>query len=287
MDTPLLVSTGWLAAHLDDPNVRIVDVRWYLLDKDRTGRSEYMRGHIPGALFLDIETDLSSPRGMGPGRHPLPSPTAFAEVAARTGIGAATHVVAYDDRGGATAARLWWLLCYFGHEQVSLLDGGIVAWIAQGHPLQTELPPPPSRASFVARPQSDRVVDRRLVDALRQHPRGLVLDSRVPERYEGKLEPIDPKPGHIPGAKNAPLGGNLISPDDPRFLDPGALRARYTALGADKAERVVAYCGSGVNACQTLFAMQLAGIANALLYEGSWSDWSSEPDAPVALGPTP
>ena len=287
MAIPLLVSADWLAAHLTEPDVRIVDVRWYLLDKDKTGRSEYARGHIPGALFLDIDTDLSAPRGMGPGRHPLPSPAAFADVASRAGIDAKTHVIAYDDRGGATAARLWWLLRYFGHERVSLLDGGIVAWIARGFQLQSNLPPAPARASFVARPQPDRVMDRHRVDVLSHDPSGLVLDARVPDRYEGKLEPVDPKPGHIPGAKNAPIGGNLISADDLRFLDPAALRARYTALGADQAEHVVAYCGSGVNACQTLFSLQLAGIENGLLYEGSWSDWSSDPHAPVALGPTP
>ena len=284
MPIPLLVTTDWLAAHLTDPGVRIVDVRWYLLDKDKTGQSEYTRGHIPGALYLDIDTDLSAPRGMGPGRHPLPSPTAFAEVAARSGIGAATHVIAYDDRGGATAARLWWLLHYFGHEQVSLLDGGIVEWVARGLPLQTDVPPAPPRASFVARPQPGRVVDRHRVDALRHDPKGLVLDVRLPERYEGKLEPIDPKPGHVPGAKNAPIVGNLRAAADPRFLDPAALRTRYTALGADQAEQVVAYCGSGINACQAVFALQLAGIDDALLYEGSWSDWSSDPGAPVAVG---
>jgi thiosulfate/3-mercaptopyruvate sulfurtransferase len=284
MTTPLLVSTEWLAAHLSDPNVRIVDVRWYLLDKDRTGRDEYLRGHIPGALFFDIDDDLAAPRGAGPGRHPLPRPDVFAEVASRAGIGAETLVVAYDDRGGATAARLWWLLRYFGHEQVSLLDGGIVRWIAEGRPLQTKAPANPPRARFVAQPHPEMRVDLKTVDALRRDPAALVLDVRLAERYEGKIEPIDPKAGHVPGAKNAPLAGNLVAPDDPRFLEPAALLARYDALGADQAERVVAYCGSGVNACQAVFAMQLAGIENALLYEGSWSDWSNDPNAPVAVG---
>ena len=282
MATPL-VSTDWLAAHLNDANMRIVDVRWYLLEKDKNGREEYLRGHIPGAIFLDIDADLASPFGQGPGRHPLPKPDAFAEVASHAGIGADTHVIAYDDRGGATAARLWWLLRYYGHARVSLLDGGIVSWIAEHRPLQTDVPPPPPRAQFVAQPHPEMRVDFKTVDALRKDSRALVLDVRLPERYEGKVEPIDPKAGHVPGAKNAPIGGNLRAPDDSRFLDPAALRERYAALGADKAERVVAYCGSGVNACQAIFAMQLAGI-DALLYEGSWSDWSRTPGAPVAVG---
>jgi len=280
-----LVSTDWLAAHLNNANLCVVDVRWYLLDKDKNGRDEYLRGHIPGAIFLDVDADLAAPRGQGPGRHPLPRAEAFAETMARAGIGADTHAVAYDDLGGATAARLWWLLRYFGHEKVSLLDGGIVRWIADGRLLQTEVPRV-ARSAFVAHPHQERVVDRTVVGVLRKDAKALVLDVRASERYEGKVEPIDPRAGHVPGAKSAPLAGNLVAPDDPRFLDPATLRARYNALGADKAERVVAYCGSGINTCQAIFAMRLAGI-DALLYEGSWSDWSSDPDAPVAVGPNP
>jgi thiosulfate/3-mercaptopyruvate sulfurtransferase len=282
MAVPLIVTTDWLAVHLNDPDVRVVDVRWYLFEKDKNGRDEYLRGHIPGAVFLDIDGDLAAPFGQGPGRHPLPSLEVFTQAASRAGIGADTHVIAYDDRGGATAARLWWLLRYCGHEKVSLLDGSIVRWTAENRALQTKVPNPP-RATFVARPRSEMRVDFKTVDALRKDPRALVLDVRLPERYEGKVEPIDPKAGHVPGAKNAPIGGNLRAADDPRFLDPTALRERYAALGANQAERVVAYCGSGVNACQAIFAMQLAGI-DALLYEGSWSDWSRTPGAPVAVG---
>jgi thiosulfate/3-mercaptopyruvate sulfurtransferase len=280
--TPL-VSTDWLDVHLNDPDVRVVDVRWYLLEKDKNGRDEYLRGHIPSAIFLDVDGDLAAPFGQGPGRHPLPKPDVFAEVASRAGIDADTHVIAYDDRGGATAARLWWLLRYYGHDQVSLLDGGIVRWTAEGRALQTQVPPAPPRARFVARPRPEMRVDFKIVDALRKDPRAVVLDGRLPERYEGRVEPIDPQAGHVPGAKNTPISDNLRAADDPRFLDPTALRERYAALGADQAERVVAYCGSGVNACQAIFAMRLAGI-DALLYEGSWSDWSRTPGAPVAVG---
>lgn len=286
MTVPQLISTDWLAARVKDSTIRIVDVRWYLFDKDKTGRDEYSRDHIPGAIFLDVDDDLSSPRGQGPGRHPLPRADAFAKTMARAGIGAETHVIAYDDRGGATAARLWWLLRYFGHDQVSLLDGGIAQWVAEGRALQTDVPVFP-RATFVPHPRPEMVVDRQVVNALRNDPCALILDVRAPERYEGKLEPIDPRAGHIPGAKNAPLGSNLRGAADSRFLDPTALRARFESLGASKAEPIVSYCGSGINACTNIFVLTLAGFDNTLLYEGSWSDWSSDPNAPLATGPNP
>lgn len=286
MTVPQLISTDWLAARVNDSSIRIVDARWYLFDKDKTGRDEYSRRHIPGAIFLDVDADLSSPRGQGPGRHPLPRADAFAETMARAGISAGIYVIAYDDRGGATAARLWWLLRYFGHDQVSLLDGGIAQWIAENRTLQTEVPVFP-RATFVPHPRPEMVVDRQVINAMRNDPRALILDVRVPERYAGTIEPIDPRAGHIPGATNAPIGGNLRDANDPRLLDPAALRARFESLGAGKAERIVSYCGSGVNACQNVFALTLAGFDNALLYEGSWSDWSSDPNAPLAVGDKP
>lgn len=285
MGVSSLVSTEWLAAHLTDPNLRIVDVRWYLFDKDKTGQQEYLRGHIPGAVFLDLDKDLSAPPGEGPGRHPLPSPQVFAQTASRAGIGPDTHVIAYDDAGGATAARLWWLLRYFGHAKVSLLDGGIAHWISEGRPLETEAPRVPS-ATFVPHPNPEMVVDQATVDALRNDPNALVLDVRVPERYQGKIEPLDPRAGHIPGAKNAPLSTNLRGEEDTRFHDPSRLKREYEKMGADRAEKIVCYCGSGVNACQTVFALNLAGFT-ALLYEGSWSDWSSNPERPAKTGPNP
>ena len=285
MSVAPLVSTDWLAAHLNDPNLRIVDVRWYLFEKDKTGLGEYLNGHIPGAVFLDIETALAAPRGQGPGRHPLPKPEVFAEAASRAGISPDTHVIAYDDAGGGNAARVWWLLRYFGHDQVSLLDGGITQWIAEKRPLETTVPAfPPS--SFVPHPRPEMVVNLQAVDAYRSDPKALILDVRVPERYEGKIEPIDPRAGHVPGAKNAPIGGNLKSADDPRFRTSEELRHRFEKFGADRAEKIVCYCGSGVNACQSVFALNLAGFAS-LLYEGSWSDWSSNPDCPAATGPNP
>lgn len=286
MTTPALVSTDWLAAHLYDADLRIVDVRWYLLDKTRDGHREYLHGHIPGAVFMDLDRALAAPFGQGPGRHPLPTAQVFAEAATRAGIGADTHVIAYDDSGGASAARLWWLLRYFGHDAVSLLDGGIVQWVAEGRSLEMQgqtVPP----ATFVPRPQRGWVADQSTVDMLRADPKALVLDVRAGERYRGEVEPIDPRAGHIPGAVSAPYSGNLRSADDLRFLAPEKLRARFDELGAGSAERIVSYCGSGVNACQNVLALHLAGFENTLLYEGSWSDWCRNPARPAAVGPEP
>jgi len=280
MTTEPLVSAEWLAAHLDDPSVRPVDIRWYLNEPGR-GRAEYLQAHIPGASFLDVDDDLAAPRGQGPGRHPLPAPEAFAAAAGRAGIGPDAHVVAYDASGGGYAARLWWLLRYFGHERVSLLDGGWQAWQAGGYPTEAGVATT-DPAVFTPRPRPEMVVDAATVDALRGDPRALVLDARAAERYEGRVEPIDPQAGHIPGARSAPYGDNLRA--DGRMKSPTELRERYDSLGAGAAQRVVCYCGSGVTAAHDIFALFLAGYPDALLYEGSWSDWSSDSTRPVATG---
>jgi thiosulfate/3-mercaptopyruvate sulfurtransferase len=285
MNVPLLVAPEWLAGRLGDPGIRIVDVRWSLLEKDK-GRNSYLQAHVPGAVFLDVDGDLASPRGQGPGRHPLPRPEAFAASMSRAGIGPDTHVIAYDFGDGSTAARLWWLLRYFGHERVSLLDGGIARWEAEGRPLESQVPSY-APGAFAAEPHPAMRVDAEAVERLRRDPGTLIVDSRMAERYEGRVEPIDPVPGHIPGARSRPYPTNLRSADDPRFLEPARLREQFLELGADRADRVVFYCGSGVNACQNLFALQLAGFDAGLLYEGSWSDWCSVPARAVGTGPEP
>ena len=285
MNVPLLVTTEWLAGRLGDPGLRIADVRWSLLEKDK-GRNAYLEGHIPGAVFVDVDDDLASPRGQGPGRHPLPRPEAFAAAMSRAGIGRATHVVAYDFGDGSTAARLWWLLRYFGHERVSLLDGGIARWNAEGRPLESQVPAY-APGAFAAEPQAAMRVDAGAVERLRGDPDALVLDSRMAERYEGRVEPIDPAAGHIPGARSRPYPANVRSAEDPRFLEPARLRQEFDRLGAGRARRVVCYCGSGVNACQNLFALELAGFEPGILYEGSWSDWCSDPGRATATGPEP
>jgi thiosulfate/3-mercaptopyruvate sulfurtransferase len=285
MGAPLLVSCEWLAGRLSEADLRVADVRWSLIEKDR-GRTAYREAHIPGAVFLDVDTDLAAPRGEGPGRHPLPASASFAAAMSRAGIGPDTHVVAYDFGDGSTAARLWWLLRYFGHERVSVLDGGMARWVAEGRPVESR-EPAYAPAAFTPEPHPDMVVDAVAIEQLRADPRALVLDVRMTERYEGRREPVDPVAGHIPGARSRPYPANVRSAEDPRFLDPGALRGAFEQLGASRAERVACYCGSGVNACQAVFALELAGFRNALLYEGSWSDWCSVPARAVATGPQP
>jgi thiosulfate/3-mercaptopyruvate sulfurtransferase len=276
-----LVSTDWLAAHLRDPGVRVADVRWYL-DPARRGRDAYRAGHIPGAVFLDVSDDLSAPgggRGLPAGRHPWPGPEQVARVLGAAGIGAGSHVVAYDDQAGATAARLWFVLRAYGHDAVSVLDGGIVKWRAEGRPLETGAPAP-RLATFVPRPRPELLATKAemtTADASR-----LVLDARAGERYRGEVEPIDPRAGHIPGARSAPFTGNLTGGEAPVFLPAPALRERYAALGCGTARPVV-YCGSGVTACHDLLALHVAGLEGRL-YPGSWSEWSSDPTLPVATG---
>ena len=281
---PALVSVEWLARHLDKPTVRIADVRWYLPHLGRSGRAEYDAGHLPGAIFIDLDTQLAAPSGSGPGRHPLPRPAQFAAAMSRAGIGPETHVVAYDDSGGSIAARLWWLLRYYGHERISVLDGGIAAWRAARQP-ETAEQPTVTATAFDAVPRLERVVGKKAVDRLRHDPAAIVLDARASERYEGRSEPVDARPGHVPGAKSAPFTDNLAVPT-PTFRSAGQLRDHYQRLGVSPDKTVVAYCGSGVTACHTLLALHIAGYPHGLLYEGSWSDWSKDPSLPAATGPS-
>jgi thiosulfate/3-mercaptopyruvate sulfurtransferase len=275
-----LVTTESLARHLGDPALRIVDVRWYL-DPARKGRDAYAAGHIPGAVFLDVDTDLSAPgggRGRAAGRHPWPSEEQVSRVMGRAGIGHGTRVVAYDDQAGAVAARLWYLLRAHGHDEVAVLDGGIAKWVAEGRPLSTEAASVPP-ATFDARRRPGFVLTK--ADVLERDPARPLLDARTPERYRGDAEPIDPRAGHIPGARNAPFSGNLTG-GPPVFLPPAELRQRYASLGAEDAAPVV-YCGSGVTACHDLLALHIAGLAGSL-YAGSWSEWSADPSLPVETG---
>jgi thiosulfate/3-mercaptopyruvate sulfurtransferase len=283
-DGSLLATVDWLAAHSSDPRVRIVDVRWYLGGR-RTGAEEFARGHIPGALFVDVDSELAGPKGDGPGRHPLPSPERFAATLSRLGVNADTIVVAYDDVGGAMAARMWWLLRWFGHGGGRVLDGGIGAWTASGHPLSTETTAVHPAPALPLRARTTAVVDKAAVDAMRRQPGVVLLDARAAERYQGLVEPVDARAGHVPGARSAPFTENLTAPAG-RFLDDTALRAHYAALGALDG-RVVCYCGSGVTACHDLLALALIGKDDALLYEGSWSDWAADASLPVAVGPDP
>jgi thiosulfate/3-mercaptopyruvate sulfurtransferase len=280
-----LVDTRFLAAAGPaQADVRIADVRWSLMGP--SGWEKYRQGHIPGAVFVDLDRDLS--RTGGPGRHPFPATEDFARFLGRIGVGPQTHVVAYDDAGGSIAARLWFLLKVHGHERASVLDGGFQAWKAASLPVTAEEP----RISPVEPPllvlDRRRLAERAEVEATvsRQKTggRGTILtDARAPERYRGEVEPVDPRAGHIPGAVNAPVAGNLR---DGRFLPPSELRSLYERLGAGERE-VIASCGSGVTACHTLLALELSGLPPGRLYVGSFSDWSSRPEAKVATGPEP
>ena len=274
------MSAQALAAIAGDAGTRIVDTRWYL-GRPGDGRRAYDEGHIPGAIFLDIDGDLAVAPGPGlPGRHPLPDPAAFARRLEAAGIGDEHLVVAYDDVGGWVAARLWWMLDSLGHPAVAVLDGGIGAWLAAGEPLSTDVPAfPPARLSLD--PAWRGTIDR---EGLRARLGSLtVLDARGAPRYRGETEPIDPVAGHIPTSLSVPTDGNL-GPDG-RFLPPAALRARFAALG-DATLPVVTSCGSGVAACANALAMRVAGLPDPLLYPGSWSDWSTA-GFPVATGPEP
>ncbi|HXC75941.1 MAG TPA: sulfurtransferase [Candidatus Acidoferrum sp.] len=267
-----IVSPEWLREHIEDPDLRVIDFRWYLVGG--RGIDAFGKGHIPGAVFVDLEAVT----GTGGGRHPLPTGEQFESAMQRGGVSDRTKVVAYDDAGGSVASRLWFLLRFFGHESQAVLDGGLGAW---GAPLETEAPQVARGDFHSSTPDRSGILDFEAVRRLTGVP---LIDARAGERYRGEKEPIDPKAGHIPGALSAPWSENL-GPDG-RFKSPEELRKRFAELGIDGAKGAVAYCGSGVNATHDLLAMELAGIRSGRLYAGSWSDWSSH-EAPVATGKDP
>jgi thiosulfate/3-mercaptopyruvate sulfurtransferase len=268
------VDAAWLEAHLDA--VRVVDVRWYL--DGRSGLEAYQSGHVPGAVFVDLDSDLAAPAGPIIGRHPLPTPEHFATAMGRLGITNEDTVIAYDDASGSVAARLWWMLDAVG-VRVAVLDGGLAAWTGA---FSLEMARPTSTAFTPRSWPSASVVDADEVDRLRLQGAPL-LDARPHGRFTGEAPSIDLRPGHIPGARSAPWASNL-DPGTGKFLPPAELRRRYQGLGIDARDRVVVSCGSGVTACHDLLALRVAGFENAALYPGSWSGWSSDPLRPIALG---
>ncbi len=268
-----LVDQSWLRAHLGDDDVVVVDVRWYL--DGRSGRAAYDAGHIPGAVFADLDTDLSNAPSFQGGRHPLPEPSKFAAAMGSMGIDETKRVIAYDDTGGITAGRLWWMLDVLGSE-VAILEGGIDAW---GEPLSTEVMIP-ERVAFAERPwPGERIMTKgQLRDSLGSDL--VILDARAAQRYAHGGE-VDPRPGHVPGARSAPATENLV---DGRLEPDAELADRYAALGA--ADRsTVAYCGSGVSACIDLIALRRAGLPDARLFVGSWSAWGADESLPIEEGP--
>jgi thiosulfate/3-mercaptopyruvate sulfurtransferase len=272
MTNPLITVDELLA--YDGP-LGVADVRWYL-DEPTHGHHAYHAGHIPGAVFVNLDVHLSE--STGPGRHPLPTREALAAAMEGCGFDQEQLIVAYDDRGGAIAARLWWMLRDIGHDGVRVLDGGITAWQAAGQAVESKLPTR-HPATMPVRPSATRQIDR---DELSSRLGTVtLLDSREPERYRGEEEPIDPIAGHIPTALSASMMDNLA--EDETLLDTEQLRKRFTGLGVDADRDTVVYCGSGVTACHNALAIVLAGLPEPILYPGSWSDWSATGGA-VALG---
>lgn len=278
-----LISAADLAAHIDDPHWVVLDCRHDLMNL-AAGRDAYAAGHLPGAVFADIETVLSGARvdsdGVFRGRHPLPEKEALVDALRSFGIGDATQVVAYDAHGGMFAARAWWLLRWLGHDAVAVLDGGMAAWDAAGQSLTTDVPVKPRGALSVRAPFVPTVTVHEVLDNLASQQR-IVIDARAADRYRGENETIDPVGGHIPGAKNRFFKDNLGA--DGRFKSPTQLRAEFGAL-IDDPSRAIMQCGSGVTACHNLLALEVAGMPGAALYPGSWSEWVGDPARPVAKG---
>ena len=272
-----VVDLAWWDRHNADADVALADVRWYL--DGRSGRAAYESGHLPGAVFVDLELWLSGAGGPSVGRHPLPDPETFARGMALSGIGDDTIVVAYDDAGGVIAARLVWMLRATGHE-AALLDGGVMAY---GGPLErgsgtADRP----QAAFTARPwPANRLAG--MADAADRE--NTVIDARDRNRYRGEEDPVDPRPGHIPGAASLPCRENLAA--DGTFLSADELRRRFEEVGVIEGSTVISYCGSGVTACHNLLALEVAGFAPGRLYPGSWSQYSRTADADIATGSSP
>ncbi|MFK7694933.1 sulfurtransferase [Paenibacillus sp. HJGM_3] len=275
-----IVQASWLTEHLQDPNLVVADCR-FALGQPLSGRADYDREHLPGAVYFDLDRQLSAPVTEHGGRHPLPDLNAFAAVLSEAGIGPSTTVVAYDDQGGAMASRLWWLLRYVGHEQVYLLDGGFSAWKAAGYPVTSEATAPRAASEvYPVQPQAAMLLRVEDIRARLGRPGVTLIDSREAPRYRGEVEPIDAKAGHIPGAKNRFWKAALD--EQGRWRDAAGQADRFRDLDPDG--EIVVYCGSGVTACPNVLALEEAGFRNVKLYAGSWSDWISYADNPIATG---
>ncbi len=282
MNFTTLISVEGLEKFLSNPNWVVIDCRFWLDDTEK-GRSDYLAGHIPGANYVHLDDDITGPIVTAEtGRHPLPAIADLANLFGSWGIDQDTQVVVYDDRGGMIAARVWWILRWLGHETVAVLDGGIPAWEAAGHPVTTEVKTPPTVA-FTPVPQMEMLADANDVLAYFGDPGRILIDSRAPERYRGEIEPIDPVAGRIPGAINYFWMRNLTSRGTFEIKD--ALRGRFSDLLGDiPATRAIFYCGSGVTAAHNVLAVVHAGLGTPKLYNGSWSEWITDPERPTVTG---
>jgi len=276
-----LISARDLSAHASDPRWRVIDCRFDLAAPE-AGAAAYAAGHIPGAVYAHLDRDLSGPRGATDGRHPLPDPGVFAAWLGGVGVGPDVQVVAYDASNGLYAARLWWMVRAIGHSAVAVLDGGLPAWLALGLPLATARAQWPAR-DCPATAHWPGTVDADRLAQLLAAGQSRLLDARAPERFSGASEPLDPVAGHVPGARNLPMARTLDASG--RMLAPEALRSRLAdATQGYAPESVICMCGSGVTACHTLLALEVAGQSGARLYPGSWSEWCRDPSRPVATG---
>jgi thiosulfate/3-mercaptopyruvate sulfurtransferase len=282
----MLITPHELHRHLHDPAWVVFDCRHDLIDHAR-GAKAYVEGHLPSARFAAVETDLCGPKNGHNGRHPLPTPAAFGRFLARAGVTPATTIVAYDDSGSVYATRLWWLARWIGHPRVLVLDGGLVAWLAEGLPTTPEpAAPAPETAAYPVQPGAMPVCEVDRVVANLATRRFLLLDARTSERFRGEVEPVDRVAGHIPGAGNRWHKMNLRS--NATFRPEEELRQEFLALlGGRSASELVHYCGSGVTAGVNLFAMELAGLGGSQLYPGSWSEWVSDPGRPISTEAAP
>lgn len=279
MNYTTLIDAQTLTAVADGAGLRLFDCRCAAADPE-AGVRAYLAGHIPGARHADLDRVLAGPPGMEGGRHPLPDRHALAAWLGAEGVAGDTQIVGYDDAGGAFAARLWWLARWLGHPGVAVLDGGMQAWIDAGGDLaRDEQPRPASRDFPVRSPLVETVAAQGVLEIVRGRRPGTLVDARAAARYRGQNEPIDRTAGHIPGAINLPYADNLTSTG--RFRERPALRARFGAVGAPA--EAVHYCGSGVTACHNILAMEHAGLVGSKLYAGSWSDWISDRQRPVAV----
>lgn len=276
-----LVTPAILAAQLDHPGWVVIDCRFSLADP-AAGERAYREGHIPGARYAHLDRDLAAPVTPASGRHPLPAPEWLAVELGVWGVAADSQVVAYDDAGGAFAARLWWLLRWLGHAAVAVLDGGLPRWRREGRPVSDALPSV-TAVTFTPRVALVEAVGVEQLQRELAAGRSLVLDARAPVRFRGEVEPLDPVAGHVPGARNRPLQENLDG--QACFLAADELRHQFhQLLGGTRPEQVVHMCGSGVTACHNLLAMEYAGLPGSRLYAGSWSEWIRDPARPVARG---
>lgn len=282
MSGQILVSKQWLLARMYEPDIVIVDCR-FDLGRPEAGREDYASSHIPGAVFLDLNTDLSAPVESHGGRHPLPDPAVLAERLGRAGISNASRVIAYDDQGGMYASRLWWMLRWLGHDAVHVMEEGFTAWKDAGYPV-TDAQQVVVPAAFVPEVRTEMLARMEEVREKLGRPEVLLVDSRDAARYRGEIEPIDAKAGHIPGAIHQFWKDNV---DEHGAWKLEAQRREQLASIVEALEagrEVIVYCGSGVSACPNVLALHELGYPQVRLYAGSWSDWTSYEDNPVATG---